>query len=100
MSLKLLPRRLRQRRRECGDLTLEQVSERTGLSVSFLSDIERGRSQPSLDTLEKLAECYQTNLAALFTEVDAQDYARQLRIRFLEEMRESIDVELKMLRGE
>lgn len=42
-----------------GGLTLVQVKERTGLSVSYLSDLERGRTQnPSLGTINKLANCY------------------------------------------
>lgn len=35
---------------------LKEVSEATGLSVSFLSDIERGRTNPSLKTIIALAE--------------------------------------------
>jgi len=49
--------RLRQLRKANG-WTLANVAARTGLSVSFLSDIERGRTSPSLDTLEKLAGVY------------------------------------------
>lgn len=49
---------LRKLRRYRG-LTLSQVSEQTNLSVSFLSDVERGKTNPSLDTLQKLAEFYQ-----------------------------------------
>lgn len=51
-------RRLRKNSR----LTLVEIGEKTGLSVSFLSDIERGRTKPSLDTLEKLAAVYQVNV--------------------------------------
>ena len=47
-------RRLRKYRQ----FTLSTVSDQTGLSVSFLSDVERGRTNPSLDTLQKLADCY------------------------------------------
>lgn len=35
--------------------TLKQLSDITGLSLSFISDIEHGRSQPSIDNLKKLA---------------------------------------------
>ena len=34
------------------------VSERTGLSISFLSDLERGRTEPSLKTLCAIAAVY------------------------------------------
>ena len=39
-------------------MTLKNVADRTGLSVSFLSDMERDVTQPSLRTLRKLATCY------------------------------------------
>lgn len=37
-----------------GDKTLKQLAELTGLSISYLSDIERGRTLPSIDTLDKI----------------------------------------------
>lgn len=43
--------------RESHKLTLQQVSKQTRLSISFLSDVERGKT-PSLVTLSKLARCY------------------------------------------
>ncbi len=55
--MEALGARLRQLRKANG-WTLADVAARTGLSVSFLSDIERGRTSPSLDTLEKLAGVY------------------------------------------
>lgn len=39
-------------------LTLEQLSRASGLSVSFLSDVENDKTRPSLRTLQKLAMCY------------------------------------------
>lgn len=47
--------------RECRkrlDMTLKEVSQVTGLSVSFLSDLERGESDPSLSSLRLLAQCF------------------------------------------
>lgn len=52
-------RRLRKGQR----LTLAEVGRETGLSVSFLSDLERGRVGASLETLENLATFYQVSLA-------------------------------------
>jgi XRE family transcriptional regulator, regulator of sulfur utilization len=50
--------------------TLLQVAEATKLSVSYLSDLERGRTQPSLETLQKLALHYEVTLTDLLTGVD------------------------------
>ena len=47
-------------------LTLEDLSERADLSVSFLGEIERGRKVCSINTLAKIAEKLNTTLADLF----------------------------------
>ena len=46
--------RIRELRKSKGE-TLKTTSEGINLSVSYLSDIERGRTNPSLQTLETLA---------------------------------------------
>lgn len=46
--------RIRELRKSKGE-TLKTISDGTMLSVSYLSDIERGRTNPSLQTLESLA---------------------------------------------
>ena len=49
--------RLRARRRRA-NLTLKQVAEKTGLSISFLSTVERGLAGLSISTLQKLTRLY------------------------------------------
>lgn len=56
--------RLREIRQKQG-ATLLQVAEAVKLSVSYLSDLERGRAKPSLDTLERLAAYYKMSVADL-----------------------------------
>ena len=51
---KALGQKIRKRRRAI-DMTLQQVSERVGLSIGFLSQIERGTSTPSLASLCNIA---------------------------------------------
>lgn len=51
-------------------LTLRDLSESTGLSVSYLSDIERGRTTPSLNTLEALSVAFHISVADLLSGVD------------------------------
>ncbi|WP_366924791.1 helix-turn-helix domain-containing protein [Metallumcola ferriviriculae] len=41
--------------REERDYTLSDLAERAGLSISYLSEIERGAKRPSLKTLDKIA---------------------------------------------
>lgn len=40
--------------RKTHEMTLRDLSNVTGLSVSYLSDLERGRTLPSLETLDKI----------------------------------------------
>ncbi|BAL98106.1 MULTISPECIES: helix-turn-helix domain-containing protein [Caldilinea] len=47
--------RIRARRKELG-LSLEDLAQRTGLTASFLSLVERGMSNPSLESLRHIAE--------------------------------------------
>lgn len=61
--------RLREIRRQRGN-TLLDVAKATKLSVSYLSDLERGRTQPSLETLHKLATHYELAFADLLAGVD------------------------------
>jgi transcriptional regulator with XRE-family HTH domain len=95
----LIARRLKAKRKECG-FTLAQVSERADLSISFLSDIEIGKASPSLNSLAKLVECYQTTIAELCTEADAQEYVKQVRLNALKQARQAICVEIEMLEAE
>ena len=55
-------RRLRLRR----SLSLAQVARATGVSVGFLSSLERGQMRPSVATLRRIARFYRTNILALF----------------------------------
>jgi transcriptional regulator with XRE-family HTH domain len=48
------------RRRHAAGLTLATVSERAGISVSMLSQVERGLLDPSLDTLRNIADALGT----------------------------------------
>ncbi|MEW5952136.1 MAG: helix-turn-helix transcriptional regulator [Bacillota bacterium] len=51
MSIGRKIRKLRQEQ----DLTLKELAARVGISLSYLSDIERNRSNPSVDTLQSIA---------------------------------------------
>lgn len=53
--------------REKLGLTLRTVANRAGVSESLVSQIERNRVSPALDTLVRLAETVQLDLAGLFS---------------------------------
>jgi transcriptional regulator with XRE-family HTH domain len=56
---------IREERRK-RNLTLEQLSQKTGLSKSFLSQIERGISEPSMTSLKKIAYVFGMSVVSLF----------------------------------
>jgi len=58
-------RRLRERR-TAQQLTLKQLANRTGLSVSLISQIELGKSAASMSTLHKLATALQVRMTYFF----------------------------------
>jgi DNA-binding transcriptional MerR regulator/quercetin dioxygenase-like cupin family protein len=55
-------RRLRTRR----GLSLAHVARATGVSVGFLSSLERGQMRSSIATLRRIARYYRTNILSLF----------------------------------
>ncbi|MFT4114873.1 MerR family transcriptional regulator [Silvibacterium sp.] len=59
-------RKLRRDRR----MTLSQAAAGTGLSVSFLSCLERGQAHASVATLQRLSVFYQTNVLSFFGGAD------------------------------
>lgn len=70
-----LPHRLRALRRQ-QSLSLEQLAQRTGLTKSYLSKLERGLSEPSISTVLRLAQAYEIGVSQLVgTDTDAQDEA-------------------------
>lgn len=52
--------------RKSKELTLKQMSRRTGLSISLLSQIERAESSPSISSLYKIALTLETKIQDLF----------------------------------
>jgi transcriptional regulator with XRE-family HTH domain len=66
-----LGRRIRELRKQLC-CTQEELANRAGISVSFLSMIERGERLPHLETLAQLAESLGRTLAELFAAVDGK----------------------------
>lgn len=64
-TLFALGKRIRSERQQ-RQWTLEQFSEKTGLSKSFLSQIERGKAEPSITSLKKIAAQFGYSVVNLF----------------------------------
>jgi len=66
----MLGDRLRDLRQQ-HSLTLRQLATAADVSPALLSQIENGATDPSLATLRKLAQVFQTSIAELFSEPEA-----------------------------
>jgi len=74
-------RRLRMRR----GLSLARVAKATGVSVGYLSALERGQMKSSVAMLQRIARFYKTNLMSLFkTNGDMQRLVRPKERKILE----------------
>ncbi len=68
---------VRRRRREL-DLSQEELAERAELHRTYISSIERGQRNPSLENIEKIAKALSISISDLFInykieEVDTDD---------------------------
>jgi transcriptional regulator with XRE-family HTH domain len=61
--------RIRTRRLELG-LTLAEVAQRAGLSLPYVANLERGRGNPTVDALRKLAAALDVPASALLGDDD------------------------------
>lgn len=99
---RLMGARIKSLRRGRG-LTQDQVAERTGLSVNYLSRIERGLENPTLGTLLSLAEALKVDPLDLFTFEQEESDPRRLRqvvARLVSEARDDqLGQAVKVLRG-
>jgi len=60
---------LAQRRKSCG-LTLRAVASISGLSFSYISQLEMGDANPTLETIMRLAGAYKIKPCLLVREID------------------------------
>ena len=67
-----LGKRIRAERQK-RQLTLEKFSKKTGLSKSFLSQIERGNTEPSITSLKKIAAEFGYSVVNLFPNGNGSD---------------------------
>lgn len=75
-------------------LSLSAVAQSTGISVSFLSAIERGQMSASVGTLRKLARFYRINILHLFNPSAANPYRVRPAERKVLEAGEGVRMEL------
>ncbi len=75
--------------------TQEELAEKIDINSKYLSSIERGKENPTLNTLIKLSESLDVNLNDIFHQIEIEDPAKRkaLLISLLDEAN---DVQLKL----
>ena len=63
--------RLQSLRDRCG-LSIRQLAEKSGVTAGMISCIERGKSSPSLATLQKILISLNTDMASFFSETEVK----------------------------
>lgn len=70
-DIRELGARLRARRTALG-LTLAQVADESGLSLPYVSNLERGRGNPTLEALRSVARALQQSVSDILGDLEAQ----------------------------
>jgi transcriptional regulator with XRE-family HTH domain len=78
-TIKSLGEHLRARRRELG-LTLGEVASIAGLSLAYVSNLERGHGNPTLDALRALAAALEMPMNGLLDEGDTEAVVANLAL--------------------
>ncbi|ETP70484.1 hypothetical protein G159_01670 [Planococcus glaciei CHR43] len=53
-------------------MTLKELADETGVSISFLSQVERGKSSVTLESLRKISDALNVDPSAFFAEGDTE----------------------------
>ena len=69
------------------EFTQEELAEKIDINPKYLSSIERGKENPTLNTLIKLSESLDVNLNDIFHQIEIEDPAKRkaLLISLLDE---------------
>lgn len=92
----LFGKKLRELRRS-RDITQEKLAEMSGLSLQYIGEIERNRRNPSLTSMESLAEALNIPIGDLFNLEEFQRSDKELRETLLRQVREATPEQLRML---
>lgn len=77
---RIVGERIRELRRT-RTMSLKDLAAKTGFSIGFLSQMERGLSSPSLRSMTLIADVFGVSLGALFEQIEASDGDAALVVR-------------------
>ena len=87
-------KRLRDIRRRM-DMTQDNLAERSDMSIQYISDIERGKRNLSLASIETLAKALNMSVSDLFALEDFQIGVNEMRAMLIARIEESDEDSLR-----
>src|SRR3954470_3819674 len=85
---------IKSKRSELG-ISHEELADRAGLHRTYVSDVERGARNLSLESIEKLADALELSISGLFERAhDGGQHPHQVEVLLVED--EPLDVELTL----
>jgi transcriptional regulator with XRE-family HTH domain len=60
------------------DLTQEQLAEKISINPKYLSSIERGQENPTLDVFIRIAKALDVDIEDIFNHLEVEDPAKRL----------------------
>jgi transcriptional regulator with XRE-family HTH domain len=89
-------KRLREIRRR-RDMTQERLAELSGLSIQYIGEIERGKRNPSLTSIETLASALDMSVADLFDLETFQVTNDEMKTKLIDQINRADDEQLRIL---
>ena len=77
-------------------ITQDQLAEKVGISSKYLSSIERGKENPTLNTILKLAQSLDVMPDEFFTQLEIEDPAKR-KSMIIEMLDEADEDQLKLV---
>lgn len=71
--------------RKSKKLTLKEIANQTDLSISFLSQVERGKSSLTLESLKKISDVLEVNPSYFFDDVESNSTSVVVRTKYDDE---------------
>ena len=89
---------IKSKRAELG-LSQEDLAERAGLHRTYISDVERGTRNLSLESIEKLARALDLSVSSLFAKAGCEGDARQgVEVLLVEDVQEDVEMTMRAFR--
>ena len=70
--MKTIGRKIRELRMQRG-MKLKELSQRVGVTASFLSQVERGVAVPSISSLKKISDAFGISITSFFGDGDKEE---------------------------